>query len=112
MVAFQGRINGKNKLVVVSIEGGEPIREFALPPEEANLRYALRWTPDGQTLTYRDWGNGYWSQPLAGGEPTRIEDLPEEKLFSGDWSPDGKQLAFVRGHEIRDVVILQNRPSN
>ena len=49
------------------------------------------------------------AKPVAGGDPNRLKDLPEEKLYSYSWSPDGKQLAFVRGSEIGDVVLLRMR---
>jgi Tol biopolymer transport system component len=64
--------------------------------------------PDGKAVTYRDWVNGVWKQPLAGGKPERLAGLPEEKLYAYTWSPDGKRFAFVRGSEIRDVILLRN----
>jgi hypothetical protein len=64
---------------------------FDLPPG-VTFRYGLRWTPDGTAVAYRDWVNGIWRQPVAGGEPERLPGLPEEKLFAYGWSPDGKQF--------------------
>jgi hypothetical protein len=52
--------------------------------------------------------NGIWRQNLKGGEPQRIENLPEEKLYACGWSPDGKRFAFTRGTEIRDVVLIRD----
>jgi Tol biopolymer transport system component len=96
------------KLAVFSIDGGAPLKIFDLP-KTANLRYGLRWTPDGAYVTYRDWENGYyWRQSLAGGAPQRIEGLPAEKLFSFGWSPDGKRFAYSRGAQIHDLVLIQN----
>ena len=95
------------KLAIISIDGGPPIKLFDVPPT-VNFRYGLRWTPDGQSVTYRDWVNGIWRQSLSGGEPQRLEGLPEEKLFAYGWSRDGKQFAFTRGTEIRDVVLVRN----
>ena len=62
--------------------------------------------PDGKAVTCRDWANGIWRQKLNGGEPKRLEGLPEEKLYAYGWSRDGKQFAFTRGTEIHDVVLI------
>lgn len=100
---------GRLKLAVLSIDTGEPLQLFDVPTT-SNFSYGIRWTPDGDAVTYRDWYNGIWKQPLAGGEPSRLAGLPEEKLFSYAWSRDGKQFAYVRGPEIRDVVLIQSTP--
>jgi hypothetical protein len=34
-----------------------PPRHFPMP-RYANFRYGIRWTPDGQSITYRDWVEG------------------------------------------------------
>jgi len=106
-VACSYLAGGETKLAVLSIDGGEPVKIFDLP-KTANLRYGLRWTPDNVFLTYRDWENGYWRQKLEGGAAQRIEGLPAEKLYSHDWSPDGKHLAYSRGIQIHDVVLIEN----
>ena len=100
-------VEGKIKLAVFSIDGGNPIRIFDLPPR-ANLRLGVHWTPDGKAVTYRDWVNGIWRQELTGGEPQRLKGLPDEKLYAYDWSADGKFFAFTRGSEIRDVVLISD----
>jgi len=41
------------------------------------------------------------------GEPYKLEGLPDERLYNFAWSRDGKWLAFVRGQEIRDVVLIR-----
>ncbi len=66
-----------------------------------------RWTADGKSVTYRDTAYGYWVQDIEGGEPRRLEGLPKEKFYNFSWSRDGKWLAFVRGQEIRDVVLFR-----
>jgi Tol biopolymer transport system component len=104
-VACAYSIDDQEKLAVISIDGGQPLKIFDVP-KSANFRYGIRWMPDAQALTYRDWFNGIWKQPLTGGEPTRLEGLPEEKLFAYSWSPDGEQFAFVRGDEVLDLILL------
>jgi DNA-binding winged helix-turn-helix (wHTH) protein len=96
---------GQKKLAVIPIEGGEPSRLFDVPAT-ANFRLGLRWTPDGGAVAYRDWVDGIWVQPLDAGAPFRLEGLPHEKLYAFDWSPDGKSLAFTRGTQICDVVLI------
>jgi Tol biopolymer transport system component/DNA-binding winged helix-turn-helix (wHTH) protein len=109
LIACGMDFDGKTKLALLPIDGGEPIKTFDLP-RLANLRFAPRWTPDGQAVTYRDWSNGIWKQDIVGGPPQRLGGLPEEKLFNYGWSADGKQFAFTRGASIQDVVLLENLP--
>jgi Tol biopolymer transport system component/DNA-binding winged helix-turn-helix (wHTH) protein len=97
----------RTQLAIIPIEGGQPLKLFDVP-RLANFNYGIRWTPDSKAVTYRDWANGIWQQPLDGGKPERLKGLPEEKLYAYAWSRDGKQFAFVRGAEIRDVVLLRN----
>lgn len=95
------------RLAIVPIEGGQPIKLFDAP-RLANFAYGIRWTPDGKAVTYHDWAKGIWKQSLDGGEPQRLEGLPEEKLFAHGWSRDGKLFAFARGVQIRDIVLIHN----
>ena len=89
------------------LAGGSLVKLFEAPPS-ANFYDGIRWTPDGQAICYRDAANGIWRQDMKGGAPQRLPGLPEEKLFAYDWSPDGKQFAFTRGAETRDVVLMRN----
>jgi len=98
---------GKTQLAIIPMAGGPPAKLFDIAPT-ANFRYGIRWTPDGKALTYRDWVMGLWRQPVDGGALERIPGLPQEKIFPYDWSHDGKFLAFTRGTEIRDVVLISN----
>jgi Tol biopolymer transport system component/DNA-binding winged helix-turn-helix (wHTH) protein len=95
----------KMKLAILPITGGTPVKLFALP-RLANLRFSVRWTPDGKGVTYRDWASGIWRQNLSGGQPERLSELPEEKLYGYGWSRDGKFFAFTRAATSRDVTLL------
>lgn len=99
--------DGKTKVAIFSIDGGDPVHLYDLP-RSANIRLGVHWTLDGKAVTYRDWVNGIWRQDLAGGPPERLKGLPEEKLYGYDLSPDGKYLAFTRGSETRDVVLISD----
>jgi len=97
--------SGTQKLAIIPISGGEPVRVFDTPPA-ANLGLGVRWTPDGKAVAYRDWVDGIWMQALNANAPERLKGLPHEKLYAFDWSADGKFLAFTRGTQTRDVVLI------
>ncbi len=82
-----------------------PIKTFEVPPT-ANFRNGLRWTPDGKSVTYRDWGDGIWQQEIGGGEPIRLIGLPKGKVYTYAWSRDGRNFAYTPAIEIRDVVVI------
>ena len=98
---------GETQLAIIPSAGGPPAKLFKVATS-ANFRYGIRWTPDGQAVTYRDWVSGIWRQPIDGGAAERIPGLPPEKIFPYAWSRDGKLLAFTRGTEIRDVVLISD----
>lgn len=97
----------KARLAVISVDGGEPIKQFDIP-KTAIFYVGIRWMPDGKAIAYRDSAYGYWRQSVDGGPPVRMEDLPKEFLYNFAWSKDGKQFAFVRGEEISDVVLFKD----
>ena len=108
LVACGGQINGVDKLAVLPIEGGKPLRTFDLP-RLFNFRWGIKWAPDRKALTYRDWGNGIWRQNVEGGGPERLNGLPQEKLAAFAWSSDGRRLAFSRVVGPRDVVLIRDQ---
>lgn len=106
-IACELILDGKTRLAILALDTGQLIKSFDFP-RLGNPRLGVHWTPDGQAVSYRDWVNGIWRQNLEGGAPQRLEGLPEEKLFSYGWSPDGKSFAFARGMTSRDVVLIKS----
>ncbi|MEP6902434.1 MAG: hypothetical protein ABJA66_11835 [Actinomycetota bacterium] len=103
--------NGKMRLAIIPVEGGEPVKLFDVP-KTYNFSGTIHWTQDGKFITYRDWANGIWRQAVEDGEPQRLEGLPEEKIYTFSWSRDGKQLAFTRGKETLDAVLISDFRKN
>jgi len=97
----------KHRLAVFSAETNKVIKQFDFP-KNGSAYMGLHWTLDSEAVAYRDFNYGYWLQPTDGGEPRRMENLPKEKFYNFAWSKDGKQFAFVRGQEIRDVILFGN----
>jgi len=97
----------KTRLTIYPITGGPPLKQFDLA-RYGTMSINSRWTPDSKSVAYRDMRYGYWLQPIDGGQPKQMEGLPKEKFYNFAWSKDGKNFAFVRGQEIRDVVLIRN----
>ena len=71
----------------------------------------VKWSPDETALTYVRDVNGVsnvWKTPTGGGSEARLTAFKEQKIFSFDWSPDGRNLAMVRGTDASEVVLFSN----
>jgi Tol biopolymer transport system component len=64
-------------------------RVDAVSPDRSNLLVTA--------ATANPQDHGLWTLPLPAGSPRRLGDMPGKE---GDWSPDGKSLAFVRNSDI------------
>ena len=98
----------KTRLAIFSAADHSIVRQIEIP-KEASPFIGIKWKPDSRTFTVRDTSSGYWNFPIDG-DPYKLTGLPAERLYNFSWSRDGKWLAFTRGQEVRDVVILQNTP--
>ncbi|MCM3902463.1 MAG: winged helix-turn-helix domain-containing protein [Pyrinomonadaceae bacterium] len=95
---------------LVPLGGGLRLKRFDFPPTV--LSRAVRWSPDGRSLAYLNSPGGVsnvWLQPLDGTAPRQLTDFKDGRMKSFEWSRDGKHLAFVRGVETSDVVLIKNR---
>lgn len=93
---------------LVSIESGTVLRTFEFDPRSAG---PLRFSPDSKGVVYpiREKGvDNLWLQPLDGGPGRQITNLSELKIYSFQWSRDGKRLALVRGESPSDLVLIQD----
>ena len=95
---------------VVSAEGGRRLKRFDLPPTVTSR--LVRWPPGRQSIAYQNSPGGLsdiWLQPLDGSPPKQLTNFKAERILAFDWSPDGRTLAFVRGVETSDVVLIKQR---
>jgi serine/threonine protein kinase len=93
---------------LVSIESGTVLRTFEFDPRHVG---PLRFTPDDKGIAYpiREKGvDNLWLQPLDGGPGRQITNFSALKIYSYQWSQDGKNLAFVRGESPSDLVLIQD----
>ena len=111
-VEIDGRIDAIEWQGARHVTDFRKVQPLSREPGTLTTQAWVMATPDGLAVVYRDNDFGYWSQSIEGGEAKRLENLPKEKLFTHAFSKDGKQFAFVRGQEIRDVVLISNSKSN
>ena len=100
-------------IALVSIETGDIIKTFvpAGIVSSPDFPATIRWLPDGQTIAYAantDGISNIWTQSAAGGDPKKITDFKTDKIFSFDWSKDGKQIVYARGNLRNDLVLIEN----
>jgi Tol biopolymer transport system component len=87
----------------------EPPKLFAA---DTHIGGRIRFTPDGKGIAYEWRGNqvgNIWVQPLDGSAPHALTRFTDEGIFDFDWSPDGKRLAVLRGHNVSDIVLIRDK---
>ncbi len=76
------------------------------------LRFGMiHFDQSGKGVIYpaRDGGaDNLWLQPLDGSKGRQLTTFTSEHIWDFHWSPDGKHLALVRGHNDADVVLIRD----
>jgi Tol biopolymer transport system component len=100
--------NGHNKIALLPINGGPPVKLFDIPPRISTYDL-IQWTPDGKALTCSSPSTTkIWIQPLDGSPARELVDFQSGSVWRFAWSPDGSQLAVARGSTVSDVVLITN----
>jgi len=106
----------KEKLALVSLDSGQPPRfvEFARPRAEFAVGVnpgAMVFAADSKCVIYpvsSGETDNLWLQHLDGSPGKQLTDFKSERISNFDYSPDGKQLAVIRGHRESDVVLFRD----
>jgi len=95
----------KFQIAIRPFDGGEPIRVFDAPDLEFG-----QWSRDGKALyCFYKGGTELYLQPVDGREPKRLTNFNQRYgILSFSISPDGKQIALVRGNENQDAISITN----
>jgi len=100
-----------------SVERLAVLRTDALsnPPKlfgaDTHIAGIVRFTPDGKGIAYgwRDNQVGnIWVQPLDGSAPHALTQFTSDSIFDFSWSPGGKRLAVLRGHDVSDIILIRD----
>jgi Tol biopolymer transport system component len=98
----------KPNISLISLTSGQITRTFDYDPRHNGT---LQFSPDGKGIVYpiRDKGaDNLWLQPLDGGSGHQITHYASLRIYSYQWSHDGKRLALVRGDTPSDLVLIQD----
>jgi len=96
-----------SRIAIYAFDGGSPLKIFTAS-KYAMLERRLRWSPDGAGIIYKDRLQGLWLQKLSGEKPERVKNSDDLKFFSFAFSPDGKNLVYSGGNEMREIIIAEN----
>jgi Tol biopolymer transport system component/predicted Ser/Thr protein kinase len=98
----------KPNIAIVSLDSGQLFRTMEYDPRHNGQ---LRFSPDGKAIVYPIREEGVdilWRQPLDGSPGRQLTNFTSLKIYSYQWSPDGKSLALVRGDSPSDLVLIKN----
>ena len=101
-------IDFKTQLLIMSAEGGPPLKSFDLPVFPSA---GLEWMRDGKSVAYVDTHAGIsniWFQPIGGGAPQQLTRFKSDRIFSFGLSIGGQRLVLARGTQTRDVVLIKD----
>lgn len=94
----------KRWVVVIPSKGGARIKAMPIPK---NFGWVMRWAPDGDSISYLDnTQSSLWKMPLDGTPPSQIIELDGESMITFRYSPDGRRLAYTRGINLSDVIVI------
>jgi serine/threonine protein kinase len=106
-------VEGKQRIVISDAETGKVKRVLDPDPRVANVVHAPRFTPNGRAIAYVVHNEGVdnlWAQPLDGLGGKMLTSFNTEQIRDFAFSPDGAQIALLRGHYDSDVVLLRDTP--
>ena len=105
-LAFISNQDGNAEVYLMTTDGGRPVRITAEEPDDR----MGDWSPDGVWLAFARGGSsderGLW---LRNPDGVNLVHLTTENDFDPVWSPDGKEIVFVRDLEGNLDLFLASR---
>lgn len=99
--------NAPMQVQIASTENGAVVQTLPVLGDGSKLTFS----PDGKSIDYIETRAGVSNlmrMPLDGGKPRQLTDWKSDLTFWFAWSPDGKQLACVRGTNVKDLILMED----
>ena len=96
----------RHRIGYIPITGGKRIRTGDIIQDQPEH---LSWTADGKAIVYTVQSGTVTrivKQPVEGGEPSTLVEVPNDTVFSYGLSADGTQLVYSRGVISNDIVLM------
>ena len=102
----------ENRIVIGPAEGGEPTRTLNLGPMLAAR--VTHWAANSDGFDYVKNDSGNWNLlrfSLRGARAAALTHFDSGTIWDFAWSPDGRKMAFSKGMESSDVVLIRDAKS-
>jgi eukaryotic-like serine/threonine-protein kinase len=105
--------NERIKLALFSADTGKLLRSFEPVGSAASPDFppTFRWTNDSRNIYYVSTVNGVSNliiQPVDSEKSRKLTDFSTDRIFSFDFSADGKQIVYARGSSRNDIVLFED----
>lgn len=102
------KTTSKWKVGIASTIDGKIVKTFDVPTD---LPWQIvRWTKNGEALTYLDVRNGVYNLWQLSIDDNRVGQLTHsnssDQILYYDWSLNEKEIVYLRGQRISDAVVL------
>lgn len=103
------RPKGEWRIAIMSIDEKTLVRSYVMP--DHLIGRVVRWTPDSKAIVYAK-SNGsvgnLWRQSIDDSPPVQLTHFEKETIADFAWSGSGRLIAFTRGLETRDIILMSN----
>jgi Tol biopolymer transport system component len=99
----------QTKIALVDTSTGKT--RSMLPFERQRVTDSFRFSHDGKGVIYDVRANGVdnlWEQSLDGSPGRQLTSFKVEHIWDFRYSPDGRRIALIRGHNDSDVVLMRD----
>jgi serine/threonine protein kinase/Tol biopolymer transport system component len=106
--SYYGENEGRG-IAIFPYQGGPMVRLVPIPLRDWQR---VQWIDGGHALSYIEIANhvsNIWSYNLVASTSRQVTDFKTDQIFAYAWSPDQKQLACLRGTDMRETMIIDDQ---